>query len=790
MRLLTKLVRTGFWLTTSSLSLSALAPAIAQPAPPPGAEQPGAEQAGEQGTDPPALAGRLAEITGSVSFHDAGETQWSAATQNYPVTNGSAFWTEPGAQARLEIADDRLVMDGSTELDVNALDQSQMSVTEAQGAIFLQLNSLPSGQTVTITTPRGAVQITATGRYEVVAGDTNDATTITVVEGAAHVSGTNLAVDIGPQQTATIAGSDTLQGSVEAMQQDTFLQSMLRLPAKPHFAAAIPPQVQYMTGSEDLQTYGSFARNAQYGQVWYPRDVGRNWAPYRDGHWAYVQPWGWTWVDNARWGFAPFHYGRWVQVDDRWGWVAGGGGDVDAQSPYPVYSPALVSFVGVGAAGLASVAIGFGAGDGGYAPAWIPLGPREPYYPWYHCRPDYFSRINNPYGVPRAIIERGPTYNTNITNVRVINNTRTNIFINQRAATVIPAAAFARGASVAALGRPLPERALVDARPVIGRLPVRPTAETANLPPAAARRYNVALPSKPVRPAAAGPRIQPSSGHEKIAPELRKAALPGNVRSVPADRPAGAPRGPESKPAGVPLHAGAPLPALRTPGAPRPMATVVPGARPAPAGKPGHTPPAFQAGPPSNTSGGSLTPPLRPGEAGSGRHVQAPGEREMPPHAGAVPLPQVIRPSEPVSHAAPPRANEPRHAPAEGVRPAETAHEPPRQPATRMERPREAAVPRSPEPASARNEAPRPVPHVEAPRPVPRMEAPHPAPREETPRPAPRMEAPRPAPHMEAPRPAPHVEAPRPAPQRQAPPPHQAAPAQRRPAEPPKHPTP
>ena len=23
-------------------------------------------------------------------------------------------------------------------------------------------------------------------------------------------------------------------------------------------------------------------------------------------------PWGWTWVDDAPWGFAPFHYGRWV----------------------------------------------------------------------------------------------------------------------------------------------------------------------------------------------------------------------------------------------------------------------------------------------------------------------------------------------------------------------------------------------------------------------------------------------------------------------------------------------
>ena len=182
---------------------------------------------------------------------------------------------------------------------------------------------MPTPQGVAFSTPRGTVQITASGRYEVVAGDTNNATTISVVEGAAHVAGPGLSLDIGPQQTGTITGSDTLQGSVGPLAQDAFLQAQLSQPVvRP--AAALPRQARYMTGAADLQQYGSFSQNAQYGAVWYPNDVAQDWAPYRDGHWAYVQPWGWTWVDNARWGFAPFHYGRWVQVDNRWGWIAGG----------------------------------------------------------------------------------------------------------------------------------------------------------------------------------------------------------------------------------------------------------------------------------------------------------------------------------------------------------------------------------------------------------------------------------------------------------------------------------
>jgi hypothetical protein len=85
------------------------------------------------------------------------------------------------------------------------------------------------------------------------------------------------------------------------------------------------------------------------------------WAPYRYGHWVWVDPWGWTWIDDAPWGFAPFHYGRWAFAGGAgWVWVPG------AMAARPVYSPALVAFVGVGGVGMA---------------AWFPLGPGEVYRP-------------------------------------------------------------------------------------------------------------------------------------------------------------------------------------------------------------------------------------------------------------------------------------------------------------------------------------------------------------------------------------------------------------------------
>src|SRR5664279_5923051 len=71
-----------------------------------------------------------------------------------------------------------------------------------------------------------------------------------------------------------------------------------------------------------------------YGNVWMPTSVQSGWAPYHNGHWVWVAPWGWTWVDDAPWGYAPFHYGRWVSLRGNWGWVPG---PINYQ---PVYAPA------------------------------------------------------------------------------------------------------------------------------------------------------------------------------------------------------------------------------------------------------------------------------------------------------------------------------------------------------------------------------------------------------------------------------------------------------------------
>jgi hypothetical protein len=70
---------------------------------------------------------------------------------------------------------------------------------------------------------------------------------------------------------------------------------------------------------ENLSPYGQWFQEPAYGWCWTPYDLSPGWRPYSDGHWEYTD-YGWSWVANERWGWAPYHYGRWF-FDDSYGWV-------------------------------------------------------------------------------------------------------------------------------------------------------------------------------------------------------------------------------------------------------------------------------------------------------------------------------------------------------------------------------------------------------------------------------------------------------------------------------------
>jgi hypothetical protein len=443
--------------------------------------------------DPPGRVGRLAQLTGTVSFHTSDESQWEAATLNYPITSGNSLWTEPQAHAAIDVGGSRIYLDSSTELDVGTLNDQSFVASLPQGAVFVRVSNVSSDGTFEIDTPRGAVTLNQPGHYEIIAGDATHPTTVSAVDGTAQVAGPGINLDVPAGQSAFLNGQNPVTATRGAAQQDDFGRYVYGL-EQPY--ASPGPTQQYVspgiTGYQDLNQYGQWQQTPSYGPVWVPQ-VAAGWAPYRFGHWAYIWPWGWTWVDDAPWGFAPFHYGRWALIDaDTWAWVPG---VVVAQ---PVYAPALVSFFG----DFGGVSAGFGFGFGP-AVGWVPLGPEEVWVPPFHCSPRFIRNVN--------ITNVNVTEIVNVTNnTTIINNTVVNKFANFRGATVVPTSAMANSQAVGRAFRQVPANGWQEK---LGRLtarssvtPLQPTLRTAGMTPRTARQLGQPLPANGQLP---GRRVMP-----------------------------------------------------------------------------------------------------------------------------------------------------------------------------------------------------------------------------------------------------------------------------------------
>lgn len=662
-------------LSSMLLSLSvpafAQAPATGLPAIPVAGQDPTAAQ--PAAADPPARVGRIASIQGGVSFHAGDSDHWEPATLNEPITSANAIWTQPGATTDLDIGQAHLVLDQSSEVSVDQLDDTSFLATAAQGRMFLRVTSMAPGETNTIRTPRGVVTIATPGRYEIVVGDTNTPTLVTVHAGLASVQGPGVNLSLSAGQTAQITGANPFDGLAVAEVSDDFLTAQLQReqPPRPQ-AVAPPPLVAQMTGADAVEQTGSWDDSPDYGRVWYP-PVSAGWVPYREGHWRFVVPWGWTWVDDAPWGFAPFHYGRWAEIHDRWAWIPVERG-YEGYDARPVYSPALVTFVGA----AAGVAIGVGIAA---AVGWIPLGPHEPYHPPYAASSSYQRRVN-------------------ITNVTNITNTTTNVqntrFINAGAATMVPASAMQQARPIAAVAQSVPQAQAASLRPM-ARPNVTPASFTPGVTPSVAR--NLHLPQQPP-PAGLPPRVAPGP-----------ALLVRPISSVPGVPQQGAGNG------GPALRTSAPTGGPAIPPPPTAPSTAPRAAQVgAPLGNPAGTPPQAPPHPPAAQPGQPPRPPasFQPSSAPTvAPQAGSPAAAQQPHPAGPAPQAQPAPPPRP--QPAPQPAPQPRPQPTPELRPQPTP----------QPRPQPAPQPR-PQPAPAPAPAPRPQPMPQpAPRPQP---APHPQP--------------------------------------------------------------
>jgi hypothetical protein len=327
--------------------------------------------------DPPGRVGRISDTEGKVWLYDDQGSEWTEVGRNQPITTGDRLATDNGARAELRVGSTVFRLGSGTDIDMQQLDDDRVVVGLSGGSVAMRVRSPDKVREVELVTQEGRFVPLAAGHYRIDRADNHLDGTSWI--GSMRFEGSRT-VDIPAGRRVALVG-DSGNSQWTDVERDAFSDWVARDDSADDTRTASRYVSPEMTGAEDLDRDGDWDQAPEYGAIWYPRTVAVGWAPYRYGRWTWVAPWGWTWVDDARWGFAPSHYGRWVYFRNRWGWTPG------AYVARPVYSPALVGWVGGG-----NVSLSFSIG--GPSVGWVPLGPREVYRPVYVVTPVYWRRLN------------------------------------------------------------------------------------------------------------------------------------------------------------------------------------------------------------------------------------------------------------------------------------------------------------------------------------------------------------------------------------------------------------
>jgi FecR protein len=331
--------------------------------------------------DPPGRLARLSDVEGAVSLEPAGLQEWSTASVNRPLTRGDRLWADQSSRAELDLGDAAVRLGSRTGFAFLNLDENTTQMQLTGGSLIVRIRDMWANQLYEIDTPNVAVTLQQPGEYRVDVSDAGDATVVKVVDGAAQATGGGQTIAIGMQQQLSVSGTGTLSYQSATLGPPDDLDGWS---AARERAIEDSSSTEYvaddMPGTQDLDNNGQWQQTPEYGYVWMPTTVVMGWVPYRYGRWTWVSPWGWTWIDDARWGYAPSHYGRWVQWRNTWCWIPG------SRQSRPVYAPAQVAWVG--GSGVSTAPLGPNVG-------WFPLGPHEAYVPAYRVSPAYQRNVNS-----------------------------------------------------------------------------------------------------------------------------------------------------------------------------------------------------------------------------------------------------------------------------------------------------------------------------------------------------------------------------------------------------------
>jgi hypothetical protein len=270
--------------------------------------------------------GRVAAVNGAAQLWDSQDRQWTPLFANRVVTAGDRIRSDGQTRVELSIGSLELFLGPQSELDVLRLDAQATQVRLNQGHLVARVRTAEWARELQLITAEFNAQPASPGLYrldrDTVSGGRSAAASL---RGLLLLGAVDARLQVAAGQRIEVMGAEAGGGlRSTTLLQDGFaawVAARDQAPEPNPFAAVAP--LGEITGLETLERHGRWESHPDVGWVWYPMTVRPGWEPFRDGRWVWVRPWGWTWVDDAPWGFAPSHYGRWLQWNNRWVWSPG-----------------------------------------------------------------------------------------------------------------------------------------------------------------------------------------------------------------------------------------------------------------------------------------------------------------------------------------------------------------------------------------------------------------------------------------------------------------------------------
>jgi hypothetical protein len=346
---------------------------------------------------------RISFLEGDVQMRTTEAGDWVPAAVNTPLDQGDELWVPEGGRMEFQLNTGTSVrLDQNSALQILTLERTSSQFYLSEGHMYVDYNA-PRGNVIQFDTPISSLRSYDRSVFRVDVPD--QFTDVSVFRGSVDAEGRDGNTRINAGRTLTLGeGREAEVAPVGRPDdwQNWNTERDRRFASRGDSYRYLPEELR--SYSSDLDDNGRWVQVPEYGNVWTPRSVSTDWAPYRTGRWMW-RGGDYVWIGSEPWGWTPYHYGRWAFAPRiGWFWVPPLRREV-------YWGPGYVGWVRTA-----------------NHVAWVPLAPREVYYGYGNYGPNSVDLRNR--NIREINITKITYRNVKVTNsVTVINN---NTFVTGR----------------------------------------------------------------------------------------------------------------------------------------------------------------------------------------------------------------------------------------------------------------------------------------------------------------------------------------------------------------------